>query len=194
MPLHDYIKQIYKDVNDPSYIIRFIDYLVGTTNRRSTFTVKNSSVEPLISGVLEDIKTKERFYSLAQFYNKTTGANVGESDTTIFKLIYVTKSYTLWRILCNIDEKIILGFFDQKYRSFLMYRDVRQRIKYYTSIDTNDKVNLRWDDDEFTVSHTKLECPKRPHMIYELFKAYEDGFVNGLYYCTNDSQYLITDS
>jgi len=194
MPLHDYIKQIYKEVGDSSYFIRFIDYLVSNTNRRVTFIVNGYTAEPLISGVLQNIKTKDKYYSFAQFYNKATLGNVGETDTNIFKHINVTTNYTLWRILCNVDEKTILGFFDQKYRSFLMYRDVRQRIKYYTSIDTNEKVNLMWDDNKFTISHTKLECPKRPHMIYELFKAYEDGFINGLYYCTGDSQYLITDS
>jgi hypothetical protein len=194
MPLHDYIKQIYKEVNDPQYIIRFLDYLIGKTNRRTTFTVKGHSVEPLITGVLQDTKTKERYYSLAQFYNNVTGANVGETDTTIFKNINVTSGYTLWRIVCTMTEKDILEFFDQKYRSFLMYRDARKRIKYYTSVDTNDKVTLMWGDEEFVLSHTKLECPKSPQRVYEMLEAYEDGFIEGLYYCGKDGRKLITDS
>lgn len=193
MPLHDYIKQIYKEVGDSSYTIRFLDYLVSSTNRRSTFTVNGYTAEPLISGVLQDVKTKERYYSLAQFYNKATMANVGESDTNVFKKISVTPTYTLWRIVCNINEKTILGFFDQKYRSFLMYRDIRQRIKYYTSIETNKEISLFWNDNEFVVSHTQTKCKENPNMIYSLFEAYEDGCIEGLYYCGEEGRYLITD-
>jgi hypothetical protein len=194
MPLHDYIKQIYKEVNDPQYIVRFLDYLISRTNRRTQFTVKGQTAEPLISGVIEDIKTKERFYSLAQFYNKVTGTNVGESDTTVFKNIYVTSNYSVWRILCNMKESDILEFFDQKYRSFLLYRDVRRRIKFYHSISTNDAIILRWGDEEIVAEHTKLSCKSNPMCIYNLLESYEEGFIEGLYYCTSDSQYLITDS
>lgn len=194
MPLHDYIKQVYKEVGDSSYTIRFLDYLVSSTNRRTTFTVNGYTAEPLISGVLQDVKTKERYYSLAQFYNKATMANVGESDTNVFKRINVTPGYSLWRIVCNINEKTILGFFDQKYRSFLMYRDIRQRIKYYTSIDTNKEIQLFWNSNEFVVSHTQTKCEENPNMIYSLLEAYEDGCIEGLYYCREDGRYLITDS
>lgn len=194
MPLHDYIKQIYKEADDSSYIIRFIDYLVSSTNRRTIFTVNGYTAEPLISGVLQDIKTKQRYYSLAQFYNKATMANIGESDINVFKNIIVTSRYTLWRIVCSINENTILGFFDQKYRSFLMYRDIRQRIKYYTSIDTNKEIKLFWNESEFIVSHILTKCEENPNMIYSLLEAYEDGCIEGLYYCTEDSQYLITDS
>jgi hypothetical protein len=192
MPLHDYITQVYKEVNDPSYIIRFIDYLVSSTKRRVIFTVNERTVTPLITGVLEDIKTKERFYSLAQFYNSTNGSNIGDTDTLILKRVNVSKSYTLWRLLCSISEKTILEFFDQKYRSFLLYRDVRRRIKLYTSISTNNVINLRWNDEEFVVNHTKLECKKHPFKIYDILEAYEDGYIRDLYYCKDKSQYMIT--
>ena len=192
MPLHDYITQVYKEVNDPSYIIRFIDYLVSTTNRRVVFTVNERTVSPLITGVLEDTVTKKRFFSLAQFYNDTNGSNIGETDTLILKRINVTKGYSLWRILCNIPQKVILGFFDQKYRTFLFYRDIRRRIKFYHSISTNDAVKLQWNDDEFVVDHTKLECKSVPFKIYDILEAYEDEHIEDLYYCKDNSQYLIT--
>jgi hypothetical protein len=194
MPLHDYIKQIYKEVGDSSYFIRFIDYLVSNTNRRVTFIVNGYTAEPLISGVLQNIKTKDKYYSFAQFYNKATLGNVGETDTNIFKHINVTTNYTLWRILCNIDEKTILGFFDQKYRSFLMYRDVRQRIKYYTSIDTNKEIKVVWNKYNFIISHTLTKCIEDPNMVYSLFEAYEDGKIQGLFYYTEDNNYLISQT
>jgi hypothetical protein len=156
------------------------------------FSVNESTVVPLITGVLEDIKTKKRFYSLAQFYNSTNGSNIGETDTLILKRINVTNGFTLWRILCNIPERVILGFFDQKYRSFLFYRDIRRRIKFYHSISTNDVINLRWNDEEFVVDHTKLECKSVPFKIYDILEAYEDGHIEDLYYCKDNSQYLIS--
>lgn len=194
MPLHDYITQIYKEIADSSYIIRFIDYLLNNTNRRVTFIVNNYTAEPLISGILQNVKTKERYYSLAQFYNKATLGNVGETDTHIFKNINTTGGHTLWRILCNIDEKTILGFFDQKYRSFLMYRNIRQRIKHYTAIDTNKEINLDWNENKFILTHTQIKCEYNPNIIYSFIEAYEDGSIKNVYYCTDNNRYLITDS
>jgi hypothetical protein len=192
MPLHEYITRVYTEVDDPLYIIRFIDYLVSTTRKNYSFTVNNRTVKPLITGVLEDMKTKDRFNSLAQFYNSVNGSNISESDTIILKRIYVSKENTLSRVLCSISEKTILGFFDQKYRSFLMYRNVRRSIKYYTSISTNDTIHLRWNDEEFIVDYTKLECKKNPLKIYDLLEACENGKITDLYYCKGKSQYLIT--
>lgn len=194
MPLHDYITQIYRESADSSYIIRFINYLISTTNRRTTFTVNGYSAEPLISGILQNTKTKERYYSLAQFYNKVTQGNISETDTSIFKGINVTSEYTLLRLLSTIQEKTIIEFFDQKYRSFLMYRDVRKRIEYYTSISINGDVTLQWNDNEFILSRTTLKCKDSPYTVYKLLEAYEDGFIKDLYYCNKDNRYLITDS
>jgi hypothetical protein len=199
MPLHEYIKQIYKETIDPLYIIRFIDYLVTSTNRHVIFMVNTCSVIPLITGVLEDIKTKEHFYSLAQFYNKSINNtvdnnvdnNVSETDISIFKNIYVTKTYSLWRIICSINEITILKFFDQKYRSFLLYRNIKQRINYPTS---NNILTLLWNNDTFLLSKTMLYCHKYPYKIYELFDMCEDGCIKDLYYCKNNTKYLITDT
>jgi hypothetical protein len=194
MPLHDYIKQIYKEVGDSSYFIRFIDYLVSNSNRRVTFIVNGYTAEPLISGILQNIKTKQRYYSFAQFYNKATLENICETDTNIFKRINITTSLTLWQFLCNTDEKTILGFFDQKYRSFLFYRNIRQRIKYYTSMDTNKEINLVWNENKFAITHTQIKCEYNPNIIYSLLESYEAGLITNLYYCFNNTSYLITDA
>jgi hypothetical protein len=194
MPLHDYTKQIYEDAADSAYIIRFLDYLIGRRYRRTTFTVNGIVAEPLITGVLENTKTKERYYSIAQFYTAVTGLKVNETDISLLSKITITPEYSVMRVICNMPEEYILEFFDQRYRIFLMYRDVRKRIKHYTAIDTNSEITLRWNDCEYTISHTRLENKEGPQKIYNLLEAYEDGFISGLYYCEENYQHLITDS
>jgi hypothetical protein len=192
MTLHEYIKQIYEDTTDPLYIIRFIDYIVGTTNRRTLFIVNGYEVIPLITGVLENNKSKERFYSLAQFYNKITNENVKETDINIFRNIYVNNTHSLWRILCNINENTILEFFDQKYRSFLIYRDIKKYIRNIKLTKRNDIITVLWKNEEFTLNYTKIDCPKRHSMIYELLEAYEDKNITDLYFSINNTKYLIS--
>ena len=61
MLVSELIERIYKEVPDSSYIIRFLDYLVYSSNIRVTFIIKEYSAEPLISGILQNVKTKERY-------------------------------------------------------------------------------------------------------------------------------------
>ena len=99
-------------------------------------------------------------------------------------MINITSNYSIWRFVCSISEEEILEFFDQKYRSFLMYRDVRKRIKFYASIDTNSEIHLFWNDKEYVLNHTRLECKDKsnPYIQYEFMEAYEEGFIKELYY------------
>ena len=196
MPLHDYTKKIYESAADSAYVTRFLDYLIGKRYRRITFTVNDQIAEPLITGVLENVKTKERYNSLAQFYNTTTGSKYKENDISLLAKINITKEYTVMRIICNMPEDYILGFFDQKYRSFLMYRDIRKRIKHYTSIDVNDEVKLFWNGAEYDVNHTSITCSDttNPYSCYKLLEAYENRFIEGLYYCDKNGRQLISDT
>ena len=202
MPLHDYTKRIYETAGDSAYIVRFLDYLICKRYRRTTFTINGTTTEPLITGVLENVKTKERYNSLAHFYNTVTGSKEKEKDVSLLSKINVTKEYTVMRIICNIPEEYIIEFFDQKYRSFLMYRDVRKRIKDYVPIDAkqgeplvNSEVTLVWDNSEYKLSHTTITCNDitNPYRCYKLLEGYEDGFVEGLYYCSPKGHHLITD-
>ena len=195
MPLHDYIKQIYKTAEDRTYVIRFIDYVLGKRFKRMEFIVRGQIVEPLITGVLENKKTNQRYNSLASFYSDATKQSVDEYDVEILKKINITINYSIWRIICSVKEGEILDFFDQKYRAFLMYRDVRTRIKQWCSISTNDEVSLWWNGNEYRLWHTRLgsDDTENPYRIYDLFEAYEDGGITGLYYNTTNGRHLITD-
>jgi|694.fasta_scaffold140089_1 hypothetical protein len=195
MPLHDYIRQIYETAEDRTYVVRFIDYVLGKRFKRMEFIVKGQIVEPLITGVLENKKTNQRYNSLAEFYSDATKQTVDEYDVEILKKINITINYSIWRIICSVKEVEILGFFDQKYRAFLMYRDVRARIKQWCSISTNEEVSLWWNGNEYRLWHTRLgsDDTENPYRIYDLFEAYENGGITGLYYNTSTGRYLITD-
>jgi len=194
MPLHNYTKQIYEEVTDPSYIIRFLDYLIQKRFKRSSFTVKGIVAEPLITGVIKNTKTKEHYKSLAQFYNTVTGSKYKENDISLLAHINATKDYTVMRIICNMKEDDILGFFDQKYRAFLIYLDVLKQIKNYTNIHITDKINLKWNNKQYLVSCVKIsDNDINPYAVFEFYEAYET-VINGLYYLNDGEQYLITDS
>jgi hypothetical protein len=196
MPLHDYTKHIYESATDSAYIIRFLDYLIGRHFKRTTFTVNGVTAEPLITGVLENVKTKERYHSLAEFYTTVTKSTIKDNDVSLLAKINITKECSVMRIICNVKEDYILEFFDQKYRAFLMYRNIRKRIRQYTSNDMSSEVKLFWDGNEYYLSHTKIECDDttNPYSCYKLLEAYEDGCIEGLYYCGKNARYLITDS
>jgi hypothetical protein len=192
MPLHDYIKRIYEEVNDPSYIIRFITYLVNTRYKRVIFSVNDNTVEPLITGVLEDIKTKKRFYSIAAFYTSATGIKVSESNINILSKVFVTKEYSVMRIICNIKEDEILNFFDQRYRTFLMYREIQKRIKFYTLKSINESIKLLWKETEFVIDRTKIICDKDASFPQIILKLFEEGNIGDLYYITSNNRHLIS--
>jgi hypothetical protein len=194
MPLHDYVKKIYEEVKDPSYIVRFISYLINTRYKKVTISANGITADPLITGVLEERETKKRFYSFSQFYNYATGAKTTETDISVLAKLFVTTEYSIMRIICNAKEADILNFFDQRYRTFLMYRDVRKRIKFYTLKDTNSQVTLQWKDNIFTLDHTTLTCDKDKNVVFKLLETYENGYIDGLYYCTKDTKYIITDT
>jgi hypothetical protein len=190
MPLHEYIKQIYEKSADSLYIIRFLDYLVSKRYKRTTFAIKGQVVEPLITGILENVKTKERYYSLPEFYTKTTGKKINETDINLLSILNVTTEYTIMRLICNATELDILGFFDQKYRIFLLHRDLRKQIKNYTPRST---ITLIWNNDEYEVSRTKIVCNDitNSYKVYDLLDAYEAKRIEGLYYNNSEGRQLV---
>ncbi len=197
MPLHEYTKQIYEGVKDAAYVVRFIDYLISKYYKRTTFMVNDVVVEPLITGVLENVATKEQYKSLADFYNKVTGENAKDNNVSLLAKINVTKEYSIMRIICKIHEECIVDFVDQRYRSFLMYRDIIKRIKNKTGFDVkgNEPINLWWNGDDYELRHTNIFASSESAKAYELLEAYENRTVKDLYYCDgSNKRYLITDS
>jgi hypothetical protein len=194
MPPHQAIQDIYLRGVDPLYINRFIDYLLGFQINHNICNIKDIKVRRLITGILENTKTKHRYHSFAQFYNTVTGNNVATNDISILKEITANDSQSIWSLLSHATEEQIIGFFDQKYRCFLLYRDISKRIHFNHEIDVKDKLTLYWDTTHFELSRSKLTCDDytNPYRIYELLEEYENNTISDLYYChTDGTRYLI---
>lgn len=194
MPLHEYIQQIYLQVKDPSYVIRLFDYIISSRYHRTVFMIGPYSVTPLITGVLENTKTKQNYYSLVEFYNSVASRPLKETDLEIFKHINVTNNYSLWRVFCSLTNEDILGFFDQKYRAFLLFRDMRKLIKIRNHSER--EMQIYWNEQEYDLYLNRVVCKftQDQHAVFELLEAFERGDMTGLYYLHNNKKYLISDS
>ncbi len=191
MPLSPILTKIFQEVKDPSYIIRLLDYLVNTRYDRTEFIIGSHKAVPLITGVLRNTKTNKHYYSLAQFYNSVTDNDVKENDFEILNSIYLTKKYSLLRILCNLKEDTILGFFDQKYRSFLLYRSVGKMIQESGLTYPEGTITISWKDQEYELHPNRVICEKNKK-VFELLQAFEGRKLEGLYYLYNkDEKYLL---
>jgi hypothetical protein len=191
MPLHDYIREIYEGVDDPAYVIRFIDYLVSQNYINPKFTIKDTTVVPTTVGLLENIKTKETYTSFADFYGKVTGQSVDRRELDFLRGINVTPTYSLWRVLCRYKENDILKFVDFKYRVTLFYMDILYRISRYKKVENENQITLSWREVSFTLSPYTVDCKENKDMSIQFLEAYEDSNLFGVYYNDNDVKYLV---
>lgn len=181
MPFHEYVKQIYQEVNDQLYIIRFLTYLINTRHKKVLFTVNGITVEPLINGILEDKKSKKQFYSIVEFYNYAYDTNFRKSDINILSKVFVIPEYSIMRIICNVTESYILNFFDQKYRAFLMYRNIQEHLKN----NLLNSIGLHWNNYDFVLNSTELLCQDAT-VALNLLELFEDGEIKDLYSIIKD--------
>jgi hypothetical protein len=190
MPLHEYIKEIYEGVEDSAYVVRFIDYLIKIHYKNPVYTIKNDSAVALVMGVLENVKTKERYASFEEFYSKATGNSVHERNLTIFRYIYVTAAYNMWRVICRTLELNILKFYDFHYRSYLLYQSVIQKLK-HLSPSLQGKIKLSWNDNLLYLTPDRLSNKASCKIVHKFLEDFEDSVLHGVYYCDNDIRYLI---
>jgi hypothetical protein len=181
MPLHEYIQKIYCEVKDPSYIIRFMTFIIKKRCHTIKFTINNTTVIPLINGLLEDINSKEQYYSFAQFYNKVKKESVDETDMKVFKYISLGPKISIWRIICHIKEEEILEFFDQTYRSYILYKDFKRR-NYRNLEDDSEVIDLLWDGDKFELRYDSIICENNKEKVWKLLEQYENSIIKNLYY------------
>lgn len=194
MPLHDYIIQIYKNVEDKKYFVRFLDFIITKQKKRVEFFIQPHPgfVKALVTGILADEKIGKYYWSLAEYYNAITGNNIAEDDVSIFKKISITRQYTLHRMLCNIKESDILEFVDFKYRAYLFYDYLFRRINLKVGHIENEVIDIECDGEYFKadklgIYHEDLS------KIHELLDKYDDRTINYLYYCVNNDKYLISE-
>ena len=191
MPLSPTLTKIFQEVKDPSYIIRLLDYIVNSRYERTEFIIGEHKAVPLITGVLKNTKTNQHYYSLAQFYNSVTNNDVKENDFEILGLIHVTRKYSLLRILCTITEDTILRFFDQKYRSFLLYRRIGKMIQELGLTYPEGVISVSWNECDYELHPNRVICNKNTK-AFELLQTFESGKLSGVYYLYNkDKKYLL---
>ncbi len=191
MPLSPILTKIFQEVKDPSYIIRLLDYLVNSRYDRTEFIIGSQKAIPLITGVLRNTKTNEHYYSLSQFYNSVTSNDVKENDFEILNSIHVTKKYSLLRVICSMTDDVILGFFDQKFRSFLLYRSIGKMIQELGLTYPEGTISVSWKDQEYELHPNRVICEKNKK-VFELLQAFEGRKLEGLYYLYNkDEKYLL---
>lgn len=188
MTLHRYIELIYKNVPDRLYVSRFIDYLVNTTTKTTRFKVKNACGLSLISGIIMDTRSGIHYNSLASFYNIVTNKKVYETDIGIFKHIYVTDAYSLWSVLCSINEDVILKFFDIKYRGFLIYMSIKQKINAIPDIRHDINIIVEYNSNKYILHQNFIESLSNTTQFIE---DYENNAIDTLYYCYNNNKYVI---
>jgi hypothetical protein len=188
MSVYDYIKQLYDEVKDPAYIIRLIDYLISKQFKQTTFTIGNQVAIPLISGVLKNVKTNKYYTSFTHFYNLVNNTNINEGNMDIFKDIYLTKKCTLQMALYNLNTLTVLDFFDQKYRSFLLFKDIQYLISNKLSINLDNNIKIYWKGDEYCINSYSVICKtdSNSYKFYDILEAAENGAITGLYYCAID--------
>lgn len=187
MPIIDSVIKMYKECAETVYFIRFLDFIISKKFNSVEFNFNNIRFKPLISGVIEDPHTGKKYFSLVQIYNELSGKELKEGDPDVFHYFFVSKAYNLNRILSAVKETDVLDFFDQKYRAFYMYRDLKFRILHYTGIrlGRDDSVlTVRWNGMKHEVQISSITCDTHfnTYKAYELLTAYESGNISGLEY------------
>jgi hypothetical protein len=196
MPLHAFIKKMYEGSLDPLYFIRFLDYLIYKRVGPYCLTIDKTSVDIMITGVLVDTEKKREYFSLHTFYKDVTGKEVQFDDMTVLKEILVKPDYSIWRLICMVKEQEIIEFFDQKYGIFLMFRDLRKKIKEKMKIDIVSKIVIHWNGKEFNIKKSTIatDDPHYVACVCNLLENYHSGKICGLYYVLpNNEKLLISD-
>lgn len=197
MTIIDSVLKIYTQCNETVYFVRFLDYVISKRFNSVEFNINGLRFKPHISGVIENPENGKKYYSLVQLYNDITGNNFNEGDTTVFHHLFVSKSYNLNRVLSAVKEIDVLEFFDQKYRAFCMYRDLKKRILHYTGIrlgKEDNMLNVRWNRLKHYIQISSITCDPHfnPYKAYELLTAYESGGICSLeYYNTTTKSYIL---
>jgi hypothetical protein len=189
------IVYIFKEINDPLYFTRFIDYIVTKKfNEPSYLDIKSKQCKILISGFLEDIHTEKKYTSLTDFYNKVTGLSINIYDESLFHHIYLKNKSTLHSLISSLTDNDLMEFTDERYRIFTMIRDLRDRIKHYTGFICttykNKYVLLIWNNVKYLINIYEIKeylsgC--KTENCIALLKTYESGLITNLYYNKPDT-------
>jgi hypothetical protein len=198
MPLHAFIKQIYKDCGDDQYFLRFLDYIITNRGKRPEFYIQGYSIkgEILVQGVIKNEVSNSYYDSLHEYYNSVTDSKIERGDLELFKKIHISREFSLYRALCGVKEPEILQFVDQKYRSHLIYNDLRKRISCFAGLKPKGSLRIFWNDTYYNADKYSLvtENEYKPDRVNDFMDEYDRGAITGLFYVTDTETYAISDS
>jgi hypothetical protein len=189
------ILKLFEECDDTLYLIRFLDYVICKRYPRVKFSLNGLVAEPLMSGTICVKNTNKEFSSLREFYEAGMGGKKAENVTQLLKSICVTDGATLWATLERVSEDEIINFVDQKYRAFLVYKDLESRIA-----PTNDKryvpkrLLIKWESMRFYISRAGIEdylhtdVPAGPFEKFRFLSAYEESRCENLWFYSGDAQ------
>lgn len=152
------ILKLFEECEDAAYLIRFLDYIMSSRYPRVKFSINDIVAEPLISGSIRIIQTNREVDSLGEFYEVANSGKKAESCEQLLKSVRGTDESNIWSVLKKVNEDEIINFVDQKYRAFMVYKDLERRIA-----PTNDKgyvprrLLIKWESMRFYISRSGIE-------------------------------------
>jgi hypothetical protein len=193
MTASDIVSRLYKSEHDALYFIRLLNFLIL---KRMNFVVffipgKDIKVKPLHTGVLEDKTNKICYNSLYEFYNAVSDEKMNPTDTEIFSKIYVSTNFNIKRLISVLEEKDVLSFIDQKYRSFLIHNDIRRRVKSIKNMSWTDAVYLEWDNCIYKLERDNIVAEDdilNMYKVSEFLDSYEDRLAENVYVLSNNKK------
>ncbi len=176
------ILKLYKECDDELYFNRFIDYVISSRYPRVKLSINGIVAEPMISGVIRVSETRKEYDSLDAFYQSTGGKRDCRRSDRVLREVCVTDGATLWSVLEKVDEAELLNFVDQKYRAFLVYKDLETRIAPCADEGyVPRRLQIKWNSMRFYLTRSSIEdythtdmCAG-PYDKYKFLSAYEEG-------------------
>jgi hypothetical protein len=176
------ILKLYKECDDELYFIRFLDYVISSRYPRVKFILNGVVAEPMISGAIRVNETRKEYYSIDEFYQSAGEKRDCIRGDRVLRELCVTDGATLWSVLEKVDEAELLNFVDQKYRAFLVYKDLESRIAPCSDDGYMPRrVLIKWESVRFYLTRSSIEdythtdIPIGPYEKFRFLSAYEEG-------------------
>ena len=199
MPLNEFVNKLFTESTDSLYFNRLIYNAIKLRNRVAKIHIDDVYARILITGEIQIISSGKICNSLVEFSEIATGNKINLIGKSTFKRIYITNTFTLWRMVCAITEKELIEFFDQHYRTHLMYTDLTNRIdgsvkncdKSSTeSIESKGDIVIKYNDSEHILTSKKIKSFELDIFgIHEVLSLYESGRAKNLYYKGRDGNF-----
>jgi hypothetical protein len=161
----------------------------------------NNSIDDTDISILNKIKMNTSYNimnmltTIPQFMNDFNNGFVNEETEDLLKKTQINTSYKIIDLINKATEEDILNFIDQKYRTLLIYRDIRNFVE-STQINKIEKkyFTLLWNNELYTIGRSKIVLSNNEEDLYSINKfltEYEDKIIDNLYVYINNKKISI---